>query len=82
MKNNEGNLDRIVRAIIGIAALAVAFATLDVMNGAIVGIIVAAIGVIALFTAIIGFCPLYKVIGLQTCPLKSCPMNCDGECEE
>ena len=82
MNKNEGNLDRIVRTILGITALTVAFAALDVMNGAVFGIIVAAIGAILLISAAIGFCPMYKVIGLETCPLKSCPMNCDGGCSE
>ena len=83
MNKNESNLDRIVRAILGIAALAVAFTTLDVMSGAIFGIIVAAIGAILLISAAVGFCPMYKLVGLQTCPLKSCPMNCDdGNCSD
>ena len=82
MKKNEGNLDRIVRTILGITALIVALTVLDVMTGATFGVIVAAIGVILIISAIIGFCPMYKVIGLETCPLKSCPMNCEGDCEE
>jgi hypothetical protein len=80
MKKNEGSLDRIVRTALGVAALAVAFTTLDVMDGAVFGIIVTAIGVALIVSAIIGFCPMYKVFGLRTCPLKSCPMNRGGAC--
>ncbi|MCB9837798.1 MAG: DUF2892 domain-containing protein [Phycisphaeraceae bacterium] len=79
MKQNEGGIDRIVRAILGIAALAIAFTTLDVMGGTLPGIIVAAVGAILLITAIIGYCPAYKIFGLQTCPLKNCPANCGGD---
>lgn len=82
MKKNEGNLDRIVRTILGVVALGVAFVALDVMNGAIFGIILAAIGAVLLVSAAVGFCPMYRLIGLETCPLKSCPMNCDGGCSE
>jgi hypothetical protein len=82
MQQNEGNLDRIVRTILGVVALGVAFAMLDAMSGAVMGIIIAAIGAVLIVSAIVGFCPMYKLIGLETCPLKSCPMNCDGECAD
>jgi hypothetical protein len=28
------------------------------------------IGVVPLLTGLFGFCPLYKLVGLNTCPMK------------
>ena len=64
MKQNLGSVDRIIRIIIGIVLLSLIF-ILD--SGARwFGLI----GLIPLLTAIIGFCPLYKIFGLSSCPLK------------
>ena len=61
MKRNESTTDRIIRAIIGIALLVFGF----LMGGVLHWILLAA-GVIALFTAITGFCGLYKLLGIST----------------
>ncbi|AQT46150.1 MULTISPECIES: YgaP family membrane protein [Bartonella] len=64
MKQNLGSVDRIIRIIIGVVLLSLIF-ILD--SGARwFGLI----GLIPLITAIIGFCPLYKIFGLSSCPLK------------
>ena len=64
MTTNEGGLDRIIRAIAGIAAVVAALA-LDLSG---VGpILLAVVGGILLVTAAVGFCPLYGVLGLSTC---------------
>ena len=64
MKQNLGSVDRIIRIIIGVVLLSLIF-ILD--SGARwFGLI----GLIPLLTAIIGFCPLYKIFGLSSCPLK------------
>lgn len=59
---NEGTLDRVIRTILGIALLALAFVGPKTAWGY--------IGLIPLLTGLIGFCPLYKLVGLNTCPLK------------
>lgn len=63
MKTNESTLDRAIRAVIGIVALAVAFAT---GIGSIAGIVLAVVGVVLVATAAIGFCPLYRLFGIST----------------
>lgn len=64
MVHNLGSVDRIIRIIIGLVLLSLIF-YLD--SGARwFGLI----GLIPLVTAIIGFCPLYKIFGLSSCPLK------------
>jgi hypothetical protein len=62
MKRNESTLDRIIRIIIGIAALAVSFVVVGPLK-----IVLIVVAVIALFTALTGFCLLYKLFGISTC---------------
>ena len=62
MKTNESTLDRGIRGVLGIALLAGAVA---LAGGA--RIALGVVGVVALGTAVIGFCPLYTLIGINTC---------------
>ncbi len=64
---NVGNIDRIIRLLIGAALLAVVFV------GPFAGaewnwqkIALTVVGVIAIGTSAIKFCPLYRVLGLNT----------------
>lgn len=54
---NESKDDRITRVILGVVLIG--------LGG--LGFL-SIFGVIALVTGIIGFCPLYKVLGRSTCP--------------
>ena len=65
MQTNVGSTDRIIRAIVGIAALFGAIA-LGIGTGG--GIALLVVGAIMVVTAAVGFCPLYRVLGLNTCP--------------
>ena len=68
---NVGSLDRILRAVLGIALLALTI--LPVSANALSGIwiwIVPAIGAVLLLTAIFRFCPAYTVLGIHTSPIK------------
>ena len=58
---NVGTLDRIIRIIIGIALIALAFTGTIGLWGY--------IGIILLATGLLRWCPLYSLLGLQTCPL-------------
>jgi hypothetical protein len=68
MTTNESNLDRIIRLVIGVAALVGAFA---VGLGSVGGIVLAVVGVVMLVTAAVGFCPLYRVFGMSTCKVPA-----------
>jgi hypothetical protein len=68
VKKNEGNIDRIVRVVVAVAALVGAAA---VGLGTVGGIILLAVAAIMGVTAAIGFCPIYRVIGVSTCPLDT-----------
>ncbi|MBI1375874.1 MAG: DUF2892 domain-containing protein [Frankiales bacterium] len=63
MTVNESPLDRILRTVLAVAALVVAFAT---GAGSALGIVLIALSAILLVTAAIGYCPLYRVLGLST----------------
>lgn len=67
MKTNEGVPDRAVRIVIGLLALVAAFVWLGAEDGSAVGIIAAFIGLVLIGTGVVGFCPLYRIIGLNTC---------------
>ena len=66
MTTNEGTVDRIIRAVLGIAALVGAVA---VGIGTVAGIVMLVLGGILVVTAAVGFCPLYRVLGISTCPV-------------
>lgn len=63
---NEGTLDRIIRAAVAVAAVVAAVA---VGFGTAWGWVLLAVGAIAGVTAAVGFCPLYRLFGLSTCPV-------------
>ncbi len=60
MKSNMGETDRIIRAVLGIGLLA-SFAMLPAPQR-----YVGLLGVIPLLTAVVGFCPLYRIFGFRT----------------
>jgi hypothetical protein len=62
MKTNEGTIDRALRVIAGIVLLALTYTGAIGMWGW--------IGVVPLLTGAIGFCPLYTVLGINTCPMN------------
>lgn len=62
MKANVGGIDRILRAVLGIALILWA----AVLGGP----AWAYIGVVPLFTALIGWCPAYLPFGISSCPAK------------
>ncbi len=62
MLTNEGRMDRILRVVLGLGLLSLVFIGPQTAWGY--------VGIIPLATGVVGFCPLYKVFGLNTCPLK------------
>ena len=62
MKHNVGMLDRGIRILVGLALLAVFFMADGPARW------IGLIGIVSLGTAAMGWCPLYAVFGLSTCP--------------
>ncbi|GCC51542.1 DUF2892 domain-containing protein [Chryseotalea sanaruensis] len=67
MKTNVGNIDKVIRI-----SLAVVFAVLYFTNtvSGTAGYVVLGLAVVFLVTSLVGFCPLYALVGLNTCPVK------------
>jgi hypothetical protein len=64
MKANVGGFDRTLRIVIGIVLIALFF----VLQGPVRYL--AVLGLVALGTGLLSFCPLYSVLGINTCPKK------------
>lgn len=67
MKKNMGSADKIIRLII--AAVIVFLYYNGTISGTL-GIVLLVFAIIFLLTSLISFCPLYSLIGLNTCPVK------------
>jgi len=68
MVRNESNTDRILRAIVG-AALLIAWIA-GWLSGAL-AVVLGIVGLVLMATANVGFCPLYRVFGISTCPVPT-----------
>ena len=62
MKQNIGSIDRAIRAIVGLGLISLVFVGPQTVWGW--------IGVIPLATAVIGWCPPYALLGINTCGSK------------
>ena len=68
MACNVGGIERPIRIVLGIVLIGIgAFADLPPIG---MGITLA-IGAIALVTGAIGFCPLWSLFGINTCPMDT-----------
>lgn len=56
---NEGTLDRTLRIVLGVALISLVFVGPQSYWGL--------LGIIPVTTGLIGFCPLYRIIGVGTC---------------
>lgn len=68
MSANVGNIDRVIRILIGLAAIAMIF--VGPLSGLAWGwekYALIAVGVIMIGTSAIKFCPIYRILGLRTC---------------
>ncbi|MCU0838442.1 MAG: DUF2892 domain-containing protein [Rhodospirillales bacterium] len=62
MQTNVGTIDRALRLIAGVVLIALVFVGPQTPWGW--------IGVVPILTALVGFCPAYRLFGLRTCPLQ------------
>lgn len=62
MNVNVGSLDRILRIVVGVFLLALIFVGPKTMWGL--------IGIIPLATGLFRMCPLYSILGINTCSTK------------
>ncbi|MFN4315438.1 MAG: DUF2892 domain-containing protein [Chitinophagaceae bacterium] len=64
MKKNMGNADRIIRILIAAVLAGLYFG--GVVSGTL-GIVLLVVAGVFLLTSFVGFCPLYTLVGLNTC---------------
>lgn len=70
MKPNLGILDRVVRLALGSALIAVPlFSGMALFASGTATIISILLGIVMLATSSMRFCPLYRIVGIQTCKL-------------
>lgn len=67
MKKNMGSADRLIRVII---ALVLGFLYYKGIISGTLGIVLVVLAVVFVLTSLIGFCPLYTLFGIRTCPVK------------
>ena len=67
MKKNMGNTDRIIRLIVAVIFGGLYFT--NTVSGTF-GIVLLALAGVFILTSLVSFCPLYALIGLNTCPAK------------
>jgi hypothetical protein len=67
MKTNMGNADKIIRLII---AAIVGFLYYNETISGTLGIVLLVAAAVFVLTSLIGFCTLYSVLGIKTCPAK------------
>lgn len=65
-RNNEGSMDRILRVVVGVALVVWFF----VDQGAGFWHYAKLVGIVPILTGLVGWCPLYTVLGISTCPMK------------
>jgi hypothetical protein len=61
MARNVGTIDRVLRVIVGVVLIAMVFVGPKTLCGW--------IGVILLATALMNWCPIYRLFGVRTCPM-------------
>ena len=67
MNKNMGSTDRMIRIIVA-ALFAVVYFTGTVTGT--LGVVLLVLGGVFVLTSIVSFCPLYAIVGLNTCPLE------------
>ena len=60
---NEGSIDRVLRIVAGLAILSLTVVGPKTMWGL--------LGAVPLITGLAGTCPLYSILGISTCPVKT-----------
>jgi hypothetical protein len=68
MSKNAGKVDRVVRGLLGVGAWAAAVYRFDPSEG--IGLGLSIVGLVLLVTSLIGFCPGYRLLGINTCKVK------------
>jgi hypothetical protein len=70
MSANVGNMDRVLRGFLGLILIIAPLLNVPaIWSSAPVAFGSMAIGLVLVATAVVRFCPLYRIIGVSTCKL-------------
>ena len=64
MTQNVGSVDKIIRLVLGIILLALGIFQLGIAS--LWGILAVIVGVVLIVTALIKFCPIFKILGINS----------------
>lgn len=64
MGKNVGQTDKMIRIVVAVFAAVGAF-----MSSGTLAIVLWIVAAIMLVTGLVGFCPLYRLFGISTCPV-------------
>jgi hypothetical protein len=67
MKTNVGSMDKVIRIVLALIFAGLYFT--GTVTGTL-GLVLVILGGVFLVTALVGFCPLSAMVGLNTCPVK------------
>jgi hypothetical protein len=67
MKKNMGKTDKLIRVTLGLIFIALYFA--GTVTGTL-GIVLVILGAVFILTSATSFCPLYTLVGINTCAVK------------
>ncbi len=68
MKKNMGSADRMIRVLLAIIFAALYFT--NTVTG-VFGIVLLVLAIVFVLTSLVSFCPLYTLMGLNTCATKN-----------
>ncbi len=67
MKKNMGNADRIIRLLLAVVVGILYFT--NTITGTL-GIVLLVLAGVFVLTSLVSICPLYKIVGLNSCPVN------------
>jgi uncharacterized membrane protein YadS len=67
MKKNMGKTDKTIRILVAVILIGISLAFLQLNT---LGIVLLVIAGIFILTSVVSFCPLYTIIGINTCERK------------
>ncbi|SEO71298.1 Protein of unknown function [Salinihabitans flavidus] len=68
MTANVGNIDRVIRLIVGIVLVVLPiFTTSTIWANPVIAYGAVIIGLVLIVTSALKFCPLYRILGMSTC---------------
>jgi membrane protein YdbS with pleckstrin-like domain len=71
MNTNVGSADRVIRIVLGLALAIAAFVPgLGLAGTPLLQWGAALIGLVLIATAVVRFCPLYRILGFSTCKVR------------